>query len=517
MRAIAWTQWVRIAGAVFLGAAVLPGVARDAAAHEDSDPKDFLGGEDFAVQAGTAFYAWTGEGETLDATFTPADMTERPKQGAVVAVTDPAGKVRGECVLKPGQDDKVCRIANQSAKKPGVWRVDYRPLGEGTAVAANWDVRVTAGGDVRKGRVWTEAYHVYQQSGKDGDISLYYLSQTGFQYKATFRGYNGLWSGFQASAAGLTELDSCVPIDHSPGGMKGDFDSDLSRCGPYKVFFQRPADELPESAAVAGGDETWLLTPVREPSLGEVSFTPAGPHEVPGDFVVRVTDHIGTVRLDLDLNADGDVEDEVDRRILWGITSVGENDVAIPWDGLDGNGKAVRNGRDLRVTAVIDRIAPIYFVNSDVEGRSGGIEVWYLNGPGEGGQRVYWNDSPEPGAENQADQSGDVESLGGARNWTFDSDWGDGRPIQDWSYVEADVRTEPATVVLPPRPPTQAELDARAAAAISFWQTPFGTVTWIAVVTSVVGLGLLLLISRRDRRRDIDGEQQPGRKLAGLS
>ncbi|TQL79636.1 hypothetical protein FB566_5246 [Stackebrandtia endophytica] len=513
MRAIGRTRWVGIAGVILLlGAIGLPGVAHGEEKREAPAVKDFLGGKSFAVQTGTTLYAWSDEGETVDVNFERARITEKVKQDGTVVVTDPSGEVRGECVIKKsGKSGKSCDLSDLAAPSAGIWRVDYRASGDGKAIPANWNVAVNAGGRPISGRVWTDRYQVYQDPGDGARIDLYYVSEGGYQYRAVFRGYNGLWSKFEAGVAGLTRPDTCQPLNHSPGGMSGDFSTDLAACGIYKIFFEAPAKDLPGSARVAGGNETWVVNPVREPKLGEVVYQPGGPNQVAGDFLVTVTDHQGTVNLELDLNGDGDFGDDVDRIITWGVSVVGTQQVAIPWDGMAGNEKPVRNNRDIQARGSIDRIGSIYFVNSDVEGRSGGIEVEYLNGPNAGDRTVYWDDSPDPEATNAADQSGHVDSLGGARSWAFSTrSWGNDRHIQDWSFVEAEITGEVLAVTTPPRPPKHS--DAAAGAATAWWQGPFGWVAAAGVVTSVLGLSFLLFSSRRSNRRD-DGEES---QLVGL-
>ena len=509
MGAIAWTQWVRGAGAVLLlGAVAYPGTAVAAVA---PDVDDYLGGAEFAVQTGTTFYAWTGEGESIDVEFVRADVNADVDADATVAVTDPEGENRGECDIERDGKAKPCEFMDLTSPSAGVWQIAYRSKDDDRGVPANWDIEVAAAGGPASGRVWTESYRVYQDPGAGARIDLYYLSRLGFQYRAIYRGYNGLWSQFEAGVAGLTHADTCEPINHSTGGMKGDFNTDLAACGQYKVFFDEPAPDLPESASVAGGEETWLLNPVREASLGDVEYRPADAHSVMGDLVVTVTDHQGTVDVELDLNGDGDFGDEVDRTITWGVSVTGTQQVVVPWDGLAGNEKRVRNDRSFNVRATIDRVGTIYFVNSDVEGRSGGIEVEYLNGPEAGEQMVYWDDAPEPDKEDAADQSGEIDSFGGARSWDFGmNSWGNDRRIQEWAYADADIETETVEFVTPPRPPKDS---ADAAAAAPWWRGPFGWVALVGAFTSMIGLGILLLFSRRSSRRD-GGEKS---QLPGLS
>lgn len=504
MRAIAWTQWVRVAGAVLLlGAVALPGTAFAAVT---PDIKKFLGGEAFAVQTGTTFYAWTGADESVDVGFVRADVDADVDADGIVSVIDPQGQDHGECTIKHDGKAEPCEFAKLSSSEPGVWRIEYRSEGDGRGVPANWDIAVTAGGKSVSGRVWTDRYLVYQDPGPGARIDLYYLSELGFQYRAVYRGYNGVWSQFEAGVAGITRADTCEPINHSTGGMKGDFNTDLAACGLYKVFFDEPSADLPESAPVAGGDSTWLLSPVREADLGAVEYQPAEPHSVNGQFLVTVTDHQGTITVDLDLNGDGDFGDDVDRTITWGVSVVGTSQVAVPWDGLAGNEKPVRNNRDFNVRAAIDRVGTIYFVNSDVEGRSGGIEVEYLNGPAAGDRMVYWDDAPDPDKEDSADQSGKIDSLGGARSWDFGTNsWGSDRRIQEWAFAAVDIKTDTVTFVTPTRPPKESDA---AAGPVAWWQGPFGWVAGAGAVTSVVGLGFLLFFSRRSSRRDVGEESQ---------
>lgn len=503
MRAIAWTQWVRVAGAVILlGAVAFPVTAR---ADDKTGTDKFLGGSSFAVQSGTTFYAWANAGDTVGVDFVKADIDEDVEVDGVLDVVDPAGEQRAECVIEHDGKAEPCSFGDLSSSTAGIWRIDYRSAGDAKAIPAHWNITVSAEGENVAGRVWTDRYNVYQDPGAGARIDLYYLSQLGFQYKAVYRGYNGGWSSFEAGTAGLTHAGTCEPINHSPGGMKGDFDTDLAACGAYKVFFGEPAADLPESGKIAGGEATWLLTAVKEPALGAVEYRPAEPHSVAGDLLVTVTDHQGVITVELDLNGNGKFGDEADRSISVGVTEVGTGQIAVPWDGLTGEEKKVRNGRNFDVRATIDRVGTIYFVNSDVEGRSGGIEVEYLNGPDAGERTLYWDDAPDPTRENAADQSGKTDSLGGARSWDFGANsWGSDRRIQEWAFAGVDITTDTASFVTPPREPN----DSAEVVAGAWWHGPFAWVAGIGVFTSIVGLGLLLYLSRRSSDRDVDDKSQ---------
>jgi hypothetical protein len=492
----------------------------------EHDTQLYLGGDHAAAQAENTFFAYTDEGQTLDVDFTRANPAEETAD-ATLRITAPDASTPPSCsLMRSDMPGRTCHYADLSSDEPGVWIIDYQANGEGYGTPAYWDIRVRdsdTDADI-PGQVWTEVYRVHQNVGEDADLAFFYQSQLGYQYKVTYGGYNGQWSQFEASAAGLTENGDCLPINRS-ATMSDEYSVEPAKCGAYKLFFAQPAASLPESVPMPDGSRSWLLSPVVAPELGRPSFAPTKKHEVAGIFSVPVTNHNGTVRLRLDINRNGQFDDDVDRTITQAVASAGEGTISIRWDGRNGKGRLAQRGAKLTALADLDHAGAIYLVHSDVEGRSGGVEVEYRNGPQAGDHTIYWNDAfDETGQFDAADASGaadipdeadspsavsadstiqQVDSTGGARSWRYgEYSWGDNRRIQDWAYINTQVASPAGEITLPARAP---KVD-KFAGVRSSGLFPIAGLQWVVAfggLATAAALAFLVVLARRDRGRSI--------------
>lgn len=506
-----WLRSVVVSGVV-LGAVgvAAPASAQTAEPFHSAKPETklskYLGGADLAVTAGTVFHAYMSPGETLDLAFSRA-VRHKGETDATVTVTAPDGTRPKPCTISASAErGDTCGYHGLTSDTAGAWTIEYTADGKEPAAAANWTMTVKHGGRAVPGRVWTDVYRVRQGRDDSTDISLYFLSEFGYQYQAIWRGYNAGKSTFQANAAGLTHKGGCTPINHN-ASMNGEFSADLTRCGPYKVFFgARPDPTLPDHATTASGD-TWLLRDPVEPKLGKATFAPSTTRPSGGIFKVPVTDHHGVVSLRIDVNNNGKFTDKVDRTLEQGVSASGTKTIEFTWDGRDAKKHAVDRGKDVKVRATVSRLAPIYFVGTDVEGRSGGLEVIHLTGDHVDERTLYWNDtSADDGSISpHTVQEGVVHgtSLGGARSWKYGKlSWGDNRRIVEWTHDKVAIDGEVATLTLPQRLPRQGKSSEESQSLFALPDDETGWLVLSGVGTAVVGLGVLLVVARLDRRRD---------------
>ncbi len=414
---------------------------------------EYTGGEIASSRAQNTFYAYVLPGETLDVAFTraEADSTERDID-SVLTVTSPDGTALPSCTItKADPVGKTCSYSGLSSATAGTWQISYLNGTSRKSPPAHWDISVTDNGTAVPGRVWTSVYAVQQQEADD--FNLYYLSEFGYQYRGTYRDYDGIWSDFQSTATGVTIEDTCVPVNASVEHTSSVI-ADRSACGLYKIFFAPPATDLPANVTLPDGTGDWLLNPISAPSLGELSYRPTSPISSEGTFHLEVSNFNGTVHIRLDIDNNGTFDPDTDREISWGVTVSETSDVEIAWDGLDGTGLPVENCRELSAVALIDEAAPIYFVNHDVEGRDGGFELEHLNGPQTGDDTVYWNDTALSDDRSNStpvkDGTEGINSTGGVHGWDYSrNSWGNNRDIQDWAFNKANIRSAEIPIHLP--------------------------------------------------------------------
>lgn len=387
----------------------------------------------------TTYYAYVATDETLYVNF------GRPN----VTVKDPEGTVVYSCAATP------CAFQGGAAVD-GVWVVETAPNAQDNTSLVRVEARDGADA-VIPGRVWAESIAIANTGFSVRNFTVYYVSEFGVQYRAVFSGHNGWSFRISASNRGVMFNDgSCLPAYRSVP-MAGDaeaenppldamsgndytLDGGCASLGlvKYRLFYNEPpAVDLPASAEYWGDGRTaqkWVLPTYQSPVISDLAFTRPG-SGIGGTVTGELTGQPGVLRTILDFDGDGIVDSE--DRVWESAASLGTFTFA--WDGLDGLGEEVPRTQGFTLTVELTGEAEIHFVDQDVEGRTGGIEVTRLNGPNAPDTRISWNDSllPAPRATVTPALTGAlVDSTGGVHGWPFNGNgWGNARVIDDWMFI----------------------------------------------------------------------------------
>ncbi len=210
----------------------------------------------------------------------------------------------------------------------------------------------------------------------------------------------------------------------------------------HKIFFTKPASDLPASARAVFGsviEETWLLTDLNSkdsPLLSNMDFVGKESH---------VKGLLGPEGVDIyfEANASGEFVLELEfgdgyqKRTLSGFCEKGEN--VIDWDGLDGKGKRVPVV-DISISGKL-KSAEIHFPFFDLENNKNGLSLNQLNAEWSAVERdtVYWDDS-SLGVSRQQGEDALLMTSGTsspAHKWVYGSDSrGNNRIIDTWTYAQ---------------------------------------------------------------------------------
>lgn len=428
----------------------------------------------------------------------------------------------GACAL--GAEGDFCQVS-LDVFETGIWRIRYDTGGavDASTHSAAWSIQVTDP-DVVPGRVWTEQYEMANEVFDDSEsFTFWYLGEFGDLYRVDYADFNGVNSTFAASAVGLVPIDGgrCTPTYRSSQREiepnAADPNTPLrplhdGECGGrYRIFFEEPDASLPPTATRWDGTSTWLLPPVTDPVVSDVSYSVTAPGSLAGRLRFDVAEFQGTLAIELDVDGDGDLSDPEDRVIPYFVASSDPATHSYRFNGRDGNGDPLPPDQPVTITISIDRAGELHFVNTDVETR-GGMQIEALRGPAAGDTRLYWDDTSLGGAVSAdkcsqtpvLDGTAGVDTSGGPvhgwepcddgsvnepptnRNNGSHGSWGDSRHIHDWTFRAVDVTSSIEVVGQALLPPTGSA------------SAPLATLAGGALL--VLGLGALAL-ARRPRHR----------------
>lgn len=431
------------------------------------------------VVSNQEFRAYVERGESIRFAIDVARTSIHPSRvGYTVTLKGPGG-ASDRCRIAPGAPvGRACVLGPAKAHATGIWQArisasgapDIEGINATGAVAGefptlDWDLTVRqAGGAVVEGRVWApERYSMFNSSAgsvrevHDGaaPLTLYYLHDNGWLYRARYESYNGIYSRQRATSLGVVDAHTGVPVyrsttnqalrDHTVDHPKQDF---------YKVFFTLPDPSMPATATAWNGRTLVLnrapapLTPTLE-GLTFTESTTLGTHA--GAYRFAVTNHSGVVDVVVDSDLDGRRGPD-DVRLSHAVEA-GPSPVVVRgrWDGRGADGEVVDPRTPVKVWAVIERAGEIHFTNSDVEYRSG-ISVKRLNGPTQGRSILHWDDrrlrvDPQHQVRTRTvdgraglDSSRGVHDLP-AGGGTGGSGWGNERFIDDWTFAPVAIDT----------------------------------------------------------------------------
>ncbi|ALX65989.1 DUF7927 domain-containing protein [Microbacterium sp. XT11] len=365
----------------------------------------------------------------------------------------------GETVVGTGNIEQVVAPDGTTALGPGtygpaaadgVWRI-HLPS-QGTSIGYSWtvDVHAAGSGQVIPGRVWSDRYYMQQASGTANtvDLNFWIVNNTGYVYAVELDDYNGVNSIFEANSVGWADEADCIPPYASyepPGGVGTTLP--LPDCGEtYRVFFEEPADDLPQVSSTNLGSVNVrpdLLGPA-DLAVDDLAFAPAGGGSATGTFTYSINDRFtGGYVLQIDVDGDGSYDGQRDRSIRLGADGSGSYSYA--FDGLDGLGDPIEDCTRMGARVFFDKLGEVHILQTDVEGRAG-ISIRRLNGAGAPDSTIYWDDTQMTGARVNTtpvlSATDGADSAGGAHGWAYDNNsWGNERVIDDWTYLPADFGT----------------------------------------------------------------------------
>jgi hypothetical protein len=498
-----WRLLLATVVAALLGVTAV--IATPAAAHAAQNPTGT------AIYGPVEFFAYVKAGESLQWDFQklqgdlPASLRVEGQGGTI------------ECgMTTPGT---ACTQVTGPVAASGIWRFQFSTTGTATATdhATTWQIQVLDGGAPVTGRVWTEEYEMTNLDfSSTVDLDFWYLGEFGDLYRAAYSDFNGVNSTFLASGVGLVQLtgEACVPQYRSAQreGQLNPADPsaplrplEAGECeGRYKIFFEEPDSSMLATTTRWDGATTWLFPPVTDPVVSDVVFDHDNVDAMTGDLSFRVADFQGSLQIQVDANADGDLNDAVDRVIPYFVASNSSPVHHYTFDGRDGLGERIASGQKVVFTVAVTHAGEVHFVNTDVETR-GGLQILSLRGPDAGDARLYFDDRVFGGTVSSQKCSvtpvldgtaGIDTSSGPVHGWApcgfpvnvpptnvnngSEGSWGDARHIHDWTFRPVDVSASVEVVGLP----VLAE-------------------TGVAATAPAIGAGVLLLggIVRRGMRR----------------
>ncbi len=363
------------------------------------------------------FFTYLQAGEYLDT------------EGRIGTVTAPDGTVAGTGEGRYGP-----------AETDGVWRVHAHAAETNEGYSWRVEAQDAAGTEI-PGRVWISNYDMRQTSADAiTDLDFWVVNDTGYLYELTLAGYNGINSVIEANSVGYGDED-CAPTyrSHETDGFAPD-------CGDYyRIFFEEPAADLPETAQSPNG-EVYVLPDVlaeEDLTVSDLAFAPAALGSSSGVFSWTMTERYqGAYWLQVDVDGDGTYTGERDRSILMGADGSGSYEQE--FDGLDGLGEPLSTCVEMNARIYFDRLGEVHVLQTDVEARGNGIEITRLNGAGAPDSTIYWDDTQLTEARDTEtwpglDGTAGVDSTGGTHGWDYDvNGWGNERVIDDWAYLPVD-------------------------------------------------------------------------------
>ena len=385
------------------------------------------------------YYAYLKPGETLE--------TSAGTQYAL-KVWDQDGTLVRDCPLG------VNCAAEKSAPATdaGVWIINADSKESNQVLS----MKVFSGSSEITGRVWGETMSL---SNRDADalapnVKMYFLSQGGVQYEASYGAWIPFTGRIQASNRGVMHNDgSCTSVYASvpsPGRVEGihvgdRFTTNAPECLEsgklvmYRVFFnEKPATDMPLIAEKWGDHRTlakWVLPEYQVPEITDLTFVRNSYSTSAGNIVGTLGGQPGDLTFKVDADNDGQFNGPED--VSWTqIAGLGE--FTQPWDGLTKSGKPVPISQPFNVQVQHEGEGEIHFIDSDVEGRANGLRVTALNGPEPGPVALNWDDAtylPAARATTVVKKKSDPGGEDGSKHaWAFaGTGWGDVRVIEDWT------------------------------------------------------------------------------------
>jgi hypothetical protein len=421
-----------------------------------SNPKLFVSGDN-------TFYVYVKGGEKLTTAFTRSnekEPTDIPPEDATVSLEGP-GLALQKCVLpKAIAVGSGCGFDNVVAPQTGIYRIIFKlpdtarlytqvsPTVRWGANMFSWNITVSDTNGEKPGRLWSELYAIRQPILPEDAVDLvyHYISESGYLYKATYKGYNGQISTLSADAFGIRTGKGCISAYQSIEVSDTKLSPSFGSCGAsYKLFYEQPSGDLPQSAKKWDGKQDWINPSISHAVVKDLSFTSDKSSDTQsGKISFTLDNFVGQYVIKVDTDGDGNYDGTSDVKIPETIKKQNSGKQEIIFNGIDRSGQQVPISRTIGVKIQIEKVAEIHLVKADVEGLTGGLELIRLSGDNAPTTRICWDDSnltPTDIVGYQTPKlSGCLDSIGGVHKWAYATgSWGDMRYIDDWAYATARV------------------------------------------------------------------------------
>jgi hypothetical protein len=417
------------------------------------------------VSADNTFFVYARGGEKITANFTRSSEKETTEilPEVVTVVLDGPSLDPQQCTLaKDIKTGDGCGFSDVTAPQTGIYRVQFK-LPETAKVYAqvspnvrwganmfSWKVTVSDNGIEKTGRIWSEFYAVRQPFAAEDAVDLvyYYMSESGYLYKATYKGYNGQISTLSADAFGIRTGNKCESAYRSIEVNDTKMSPSFGACGgSYKLFFEQPAGDLPQNAKQWDGKQGWVNPSITRPVVSDLKFTGDKSGDVQsGKISFKLKNFVGQYLVKVDTNNDGSFDGTADVRIARTLNKLTDDTQELNFSGINRDGQPVPSSQPIGVKIVIEKLAEIHLVNADVEGRTGGLELIRQSGDNAPTTRMCWDDTDLPPLTNALlmtkvlDGRNCPDSTGGVHGWAYATgSWGDVRYIDDWASANAKV------------------------------------------------------------------------------
>lgn len=423
-----------------------------------SDPKMFISSDN-------TFYAYAKAGEKISANFAKSNQVEPVGLGAhtITVAIDGPGLERRTCTIAPTvPTGGGCGFSDIVAPQTGIYRIDFSLPDNATIYDQvspsvrwgrnmfSWEVVVKDSVSEKPGRVWSELYAIRQpnQSEYLTDLEYYYMSEAGYLYRATYKGYNGQISTLSADAFGVRQNNGCRSAYQSIQVDDTKMSPSFGECGgSYKLFFEQPAGDLPTVATRWDNKKEWVSPAINRPVIEGLTFTPnESSIAQSGTISYTLKNYVGQYEIKIDTNNDGNYDSTDDIKITHKLDALTSEKQEITFDGTNGDGQPIAKSQEIGIKVDIAKVAEIHLVSADVEGRTGGIELVRLSGDNAPTYRICWNDTQlkRLSANNletpKLDGRDCPSSQKGVHGWLYATDsWGDARYIDNWIYALARV------------------------------------------------------------------------------